>query len=366
LDSDVVAAVAGDNGADEFFAAWPNVDAFGFAGNVTDPYGKRSAKAAPGRRGVFALSFNSEIATAKSARSLVVTPTPLWTFFYNGYDAQGGFDFLALVIHAVTGEVDPALAYYTAARENLAVANTAATSWAASAQLVSVESGLIGVHRSGLSSEWKYSYRSNANTAYEVVVQEGEVTYEGSTDIAFLRSMQTLPENWIDSPDASSTADVESGGFRDLSHSIRVDAVLAKDIDFNSPSRSVWEFLYVDNFSGSNLTVLVDAETGLIVGADDAGELPSSLRLDQNYPNPFNPSTTISFEIPAAGTVRLSVFDILGRPVKTLVRGERPAGRHVVVWDGSDDKGKSVSSGIYIYQVEAAGASSTRSMTLLR
>jgi hypothetical protein len=335
---------------------------------VRDPFGngKRSSKTVV-RRNVFGVSFSGLLSSGKSAASLEVTPTPLWTLFYDGYDDQGGFDFLNVLIHAVTGDVNPPLAYYTAARKNLDVANAAAVGWSADAQLVGVQSGNSNVHELGLSSDWTYTYRSpGSNTAHFFQIQEEVIIGEGPVGVFTLRSIQELPESWVDSPQATEAADAESGGFREQHQLPYVGAFLSRDIDFNNPTRPVWEFQYFDGASQDNLTVLIDATTGLVVGTEDEGELPSSVRLDQNYPNPFNPSTTISFEVPSAGSVRLSIFDVLGRSVRTLVDAERAAGRYVVTWDGSDDNGSQVSSGIYMYKLETGGASQTRSMTLLR
>lgn len=86
--------------------------------------------------------------------------------------------------------------------------------------------------------------------------------------------------------------------------------------------------------------------------------------LRQNSPNPFNPSTTIAFELPDAGPVRLEVFDVTGRRIAVLVDGERDAGLHRVVWDGRDARRARVGSGIYFYRLEHAGTASVRKMVL--
>src|SRR5262249_55591658 len=88
--------------------------------------------------------------------------------------------------------------------------------------------------------------------------------------------------------------------------------------------------------------------------------------LSQNAPNPFNPSTTISFETGREERVRLSVYDVRGRLVRTLVDGRLSAGPHAVVWDGRDDAGDAVASGIYIYQMKSGAPTRARRMTLLK
>lgn len=104
-----------------------------------------------------------------------------------------------------------------------------------------------------------------------------------------------------------------------------------------------------------------------VVGVDEsAGIVPTPNRLAQNVPNPFNPRTSISFELDRAGMVLLEVFEPSGRRVKTLVQGVEESGAHVVTWDGTDDLGQDVPSGMYFYTLRAAGQTVSRKMTLLK
>jgi glycosidase len=97
------------------------------------------------------------------------------------------------------------------------------------------------------------------------------------------------------------------------------------------------------------------------------GSLPDAgFRLGQNYPNPFNPSTTISFVLPRESHVTLSIFDIRGRPVKTVRDEIVPEGHREVVWDGRDELGNGVSSGIYFYRLTAGEQTLTKKMVLLK
>ncbi|MFH1866170.1 MAG: FlgD immunoglobulin-like domain containing protein, partial [Candidatus Eisenbacteria bacterium] len=88
--------------------------------------------------------------------------------------------------------------------------------------------------------------------------------------------------------------------------------------------------------------------------------------LDQNHPNPFNPSTTIHFRLLADEVVRLEVYGIRGQRVRTLVSGRRGAGLHSVVWDGTDDAGTRVASGIYFYQLTVGSERLGRKMSILK
>ena len=80
---------------------------------------------------------------------------------------------------------------------------------------------------------------------------------------------------------------------------------------------------------------------------------PTQFELQQNYPNPFNPSTTISFGLPENINVRLDILDISGRKIRTLIDASKEAGTYQVVWNGQDDYGKSVASGVYVYRIQA-------------
>ncbi len=88
--------------------------------------------------------------------------------------------------------------------------------------------------------------------------------------------------------------------------------------------------------------------------------------LSRNYPNPFNPSTTIRYEIANDGQISLIVYDVMGRKVKTLTNGYASAGQYSVVWDGRDDSGMQVSSGVYFYVIKTPANIAIRKMNLIR
>jgi flagellar hook assembly protein FlgD len=94
--------------------------------------------------------------------------------------------------------------------------------------------------------------------------------------------------------------------------------------------------------------------------------LPSHYSLQQNYPNPFNPETRITFECPVASHVGLYIFDMAGRLVRTLADNSLQPGRHTILWDGRDDRGRNVASGIYLCSMTADGFKENKKMTLIR
>jgi len=99
---------------------------------------------------------------------------------------------------------------------------------------------------------------------------------------------------------------------------------------------------------------------------DLSPDLPQVLSLDGNYPNPFNPSTQIHFSLPQRDLVELAVYDLQGRRVATLKKEEMPAGRHAVAWDGRDQRGQGVASGMYFYRLATGGELLVGKMMLLK
>ncbi len=108
----------------------------------------------------------------------------------------------------------------------------------------------------------------------------------------------------------------------------------------------------------------IDAITNIEIGT--LKPMPTDYALEQNVPNPFNPSTTIEYRLPEAGDVQLVIYNLLGQEVRTLIQETMDAGFHSVVWDGTDEFGKQVASGIYIYRMSVADFTRVQRMMLLK
>jgi hypothetical protein len=98
----------------------------------------------------------------------------------------------------------------------------------------------------------------------------------------------------------------------------------------------------------------------------DISSPPVEHQLLQNYPNPFNPNTTINFALPEKSQVRLKIYDMSGKLVNVLVNGEKEAGYHSVIWNGTDELGQEVASGIYFFQIESGDFTQLKKCLLLK
>ena len=120
--------------------------------------------------------------------------------------------------------------------------------------------------------------------------------------------------------------------------------------------------------SGGTLraSLAIDGDDTFELRDVDLASVPARFSLGDNYPNPFNPVTKISFDLPVSGRALLRIYDVRGNEVRTLVSGVMPFGSHIVTWNGTDDRGRAASSGVYFYRIEAEGFSSTRKMMLIK
>jgi hypothetical protein len=120
--------------------------------------------------------------------------------------------------------------------------------------------------------------------------------------------------------------------------------------------------------SVTDMKALLTAPDNIItdVPGESQAVLPHGYALYQNYPNPFNPSTVIRFEIPVRANVDIRVLNLLGQRVRTLAAGVRAAGPHEVIWNGRDDRGDPVPSGVYLYRANLGSHIASRKMLLLK
>ena len=177
----------------------------------------------------------------------------------------------------------------------------------------------------------------------------------GVTDIRFEQDSRWSPEG---------TAIISVSQYKDPIH---------LTIQPSEQDSGLEEDFHVDEFVNSiainnlliqpNQTVSLDARTTRVELRKSEMDVqqPVDFTLDQNYPNPFNPTTTIRFGLPEAADVRLEVYTVLGQKVKTLINENRSAGWHTVTLNASD-----LSSGVYVYRIQAGGVVQTRKLMLVK
>jgi len=171
------------------------------------------------------------------------------------------------------------------------------------------------------------------------------VTGEALTD-------QAITLTWVDTTHGSIL--LHSAQLKGNSAPIRINVGhLQKELDI--PVDISYQFLGKDQDRlGSGNTIL------------EIMPVPTEFALHNNYPNPFNPVTTINYDLPQEGTVRLIVYDVMGREVTRLVNGFTPAGYHSVRWNAKNQMGESVSAGVYFYHLQSGNFIKTQKMVLLK
>lgn len=141
---------------------------------------------------------------------------------------------------------------------------------------------------------------------------------------------------------------IEANSFSELGFAL-VAGVDLNDLQANADAaKSLWEELFVTAVE------------------DDKPVLPTEFSLNQNYPNPFNPTTAIRYELAEVSDVELTIYNMLGQKIRTLVKERQSAGFYSMQWDGKNDAGQQVASGVYLYKLDAGDFSRTKKMILLR
>ena len=207
------------------------------------------------------------------------------------------------------------------------------------------------------------------NAQYEVVPGSTgnmlNLDIDNPSDLLYFKGGNTEVAGWsgivtMVSPPAQSVTPP------DLPPSGAGSAIFTFDVD---PSAAVGDLGYIDiwltTMTGDSALVEVEFVAGTVTGAE-TNATPKIAVLYQNYPNPFNPSTLIEFSLPARERVSLKVFDVSGSLVRTLVDGPLSDGSHRYTWDGRNQRGSSVASGVYFYVLRSESIRKSRKAVLLR
>ena len=129
-----------------------------------------------------------------------------------------------------------------------------------------------------------------------------------------------------------------------------------------------WDIWSTDGFevtpsSSGVRTMHIDISE--VLGIDGAS-LPTVFALHNNYPNPFNPITNIHYDIPEVSEVTLEIYNVMGQRVRTLVQGTHEPGRYQIVWNATNDLGQGLSSGMYVYRIQAGDFVSVKKLVLMK
>jgi len=127
--------------------------------------------------------------------------------------------------------------------------------------------------------------------------------------------------------------------------------------------------VYVDAGIDGSIDDTLFLNNNVLTDVDEQGsndQLPYRFELAQNYPNPFNPVTTIEYSVPSRTDVTIEIFNVLGQKVRTLVNETKSAGSDRIEWNGTDDAGKPVSTGVYLYRFQAGDVVQTKKMLLIK
>jgi hypothetical protein len=160
--------------------------------------------------------------------------------------------------------------------------------------------------------------------------------------------------------------------FADTCHAINWSAIANASITSDTvvTFRAYPEALNCQNqpeycIDGDTLTFMVPIIVQ-VVSAESGQFLPEVFSLHQNYPNPFNPLTTLRYDLPEDALVNITIYDMMGRQIRTLVNNQQNAGFKSISWNGTNDKGASVSAGLYLYMIKAGKFRQTKKMVLLK
>jgi hypothetical protein len=209
------------------------------------------------------------------------------------------------------------------------------------------------------------AYRSSTNIFVDLCYLKYSGVVKSGSDIYYTWADATYPEqffsphhiinehwaNWL--PDGREVCQLTYPIYNGFPGIVYAGAPLKKD-DGKNLDLGGWD-LYYDYYSW----VGVEEETG-------EEKLPAEFSLSNNYPNPFNPETRIGYFIPKACQVKLEVFNILGQRVRMLVDENQTAGKREITWDGKDENGNEVASGVYFYRLQAGDFTQTKKMVLIR
>lgn len=197
-----------------------------------------------------------------------------------------------------------------------------------------------------------------------------KLAYDSEDDLGGLLLVLKSYENISSVPDLFSGMEENGMMVKSSVNDNLVNVLIYSDDGTRMPS-GYSSFLEIDNKAKFNIDeIQISSADGYLLRPEITGDKdnvrPNDFALNQNYPNPFNPSTELAFSLPRTSDITLTIYNVLGQEVKRLVEGTFTAGDHSVVWDGRDNAGRVVSSGVYFYRLTAENFMTEKKMLLLK
>jgi hypothetical protein len=224
-----------------------------------------------------------------------------------------------------------------------------------------------------------YPSAGGLSAAYEITNKQGITQdYTHRVENSFSPSLVAAMDHgrgslmYTDGPDTSSAIGPGTAGVTNVYSGTTIDYLFSPEPDALSGTREIFAIQLSPEYSYSlgsgqsrryGFSLVKEVETAV----DDQGGTPRYRNgLEQNFPNPFNPSTTVGYSVGARGRVRISIYDVSGRLVRTLYDEVREPGAYSIVWDGRNDAGRAVGSGIYFCRMESGQYAASRKLILMR
>lgn len=189
--------------------------------------------------------------------------------------------------------------------------------------------------------------------------------------LATTSAAENIPSGWTEVAPSIKAMSTALGAGLTIEANVKNAQLYVNDPDFDESRLGIYELTegqwhHVSAADGGRILAKNTGKPMAVLYNPDYKIVPNSYTLDQNYPNPFNPSTTIRYGVKSEGRVVIKVYNLLGQEVRTLVNEFKPAGVFRTVWDGRNNAGQAVATGVYVYRMQAGGIVKSRKMLFVK
>jgi methionine-rich copper-binding protein CopC len=343
LDSDAVMAIAESNGGSDFRASQQNVDLRASLEYITFGYGYGAVPLNPAKSAIKS-SIDKAVPLIESPKSIFSVDGPaVWMVDYDSDTSH-----LSIVMDAVTGELLSSPTTAKVAEQN---AKLVAQDWSSDVELWAVFGDWSNVDIQGKTEFWNCVYYSPGLDSFRHVSVMGQLPAFDSPLGWDPPDSSTISIDWLDSDVTMAIAEgVGGSSYRGANQDVFVRAQLERWWYGDDPSKTVWKFIYQSS-TASPFEVIVDAEDGSLPTAiekENGNTVPHRFELHHSYPNPFNPISHIQFSVPRMARVEVSIYNLLGQQIETLIDKQLPAGTYEILWQP-----RGLASGTYIISLKA-------------